>query len=72
MLSGLSLSDGRFFVVFRLLPFIRERKRCVGDTHSYFPHTQCGGGPVHGVSETRNRKRGCVSRAQKIADAPPR
>ena len=34
---------------------------CVGDTHSYVPHTQCGGervGPTHGVSETRYRKRG--------------
>ena len=43
-------------MVFRLLPFIRERKWCVGDTHSYLPHTQCGGaraGPIHGVSETR-------------------
>ena len=31
-----------FFVVFSLLPFIWERKWCVGDTHSYLPHTQCG------------------------------
>lgn len=42
-----------FFVVFRLLPFIWVSTWCVGDTHSYLPHTQCGGGPIHGVSETR-------------------
>ena len=42
-----------FFVVFRLLPFIWVSAWCVGDTHSYLPHTQCGGGPIHGVSETR-------------------
>jgi hypothetical protein len=29
-LTGLAV----FFVAFRLLPFIRERKRCVEDTHT--------------------------------------
>ena len=43
-MSGLSLSDGRFFcVVHRLLIYRWEGKWCVGDTRYYLPHTQCGG-----------------------------